>query len=149
VRMFDYTYRWLGGWLQRPEPRESVILLVGDHQPAASVSGEGASWEVPVHIVTRDPELLARFVALGFTPGLTPQRPALGGMHDLTGVLLRALAEPLPLQAQLGAFQADPLTVQAAERYGSSTTSSTIGSDTTAATLPSNTIDATLSGSCR
>jgi hypothetical protein len=100
VRMFDYTYRWLGGWLQRPEPRESVILLVGDHQPAASVSGEGASWEVPVHIVTRDPQLLARFVAHGFTPGLAPQRPALGGMHDLTGVLLRALAEPLPLQAQ-------------------------------------------------
>ncbi|MCU0938884.1 MAG: sulfatase-like hydrolase/transferase [Burkholderiaceae bacterium] len=22
VRMFDYTYRWLGGWLQRPEPRD-------------------------------------------------------------------------------------------------------------------------------
>lgn len=100
VRMFDYTYRWLGGWLQRPEPRESVILLVGDHQPAATVSGEGASWEVPVHIVTRDPELLARFVALGFTPGLEPKRPALGGMHDLTSLLLRALAEPLPLHAQ-------------------------------------------------
>lgn len=95
VGMFDYTYRWLGGWLQRPEPRESVILLVGDHQPAATVSGEGASWEVPVHVVTRDPGLLARFVTLGFTPGLEPRRPALGGMHDLTGLLLQALAEPL------------------------------------------------------
>ena len=95
VGMFDYTYRWLGGWLQRPEPRESVILLVGDHQPAATVSGEGASWEVPVHVVTRDPELLARFVALGFEPGLEPRRPALGGMHDLTALLLQALAEPL------------------------------------------------------
>lgn len=100
VRMFDYTYRWLGGWLQRPEPRESVILLVGDHQPAATVSGEGASWEVPVHIVTRDPELLERFVALGFTPGLEPKRPALGGMHDLTALLLQAFAAPLPLHAQ-------------------------------------------------
>lgn len=100
VGMFDYTYRWLGGWLQRPEPRDSVILLVGDHQPAASVSGAGASWEVPVHIVTRDPDLLARFIALGFTAGLQPQRPALGGMHDLTALLLQAFAEPLPLQAQ-------------------------------------------------
>ncbi len=100
VRMFDYTYRWLGGWLQRPEPRESVMLLVGDHQPAATVSGEGASWEVPVHIVTRDPQLLARFVALGFKPGLEPQRPALGGMHDLTALLLSAFAEPQPLQAK-------------------------------------------------
>ena len=99
VRMFEYTYRWLGGWLERPEPRESVILLVGDHQPAATVSGEGASWEVPVHIVTRDPELLARFVALGFSPGLEPKRPALGGMHGLTAMLLKAFAEPLPLHA--------------------------------------------------
>ena len=90
VGMFEYTYRWLGSYLQRPEPRESVMLWVGDHQPASSVSGEGASWEVPVHIITRDPELLARFVALGFRPGLEPQRPTLGGMHDLTTLLLAA-----------------------------------------------------------
>jgi hypothetical protein len=94
VGMFDYTYRWLGGYLLRPEARESVMLWVGDHQPAASVSGEGASWDVPVHIVTRDPELLARFVALGFRPGLEPARPVLGGLHDLNALLLRALAAP-------------------------------------------------------
>jgi len=96
VGMFNYTYRWLGGYLQRPEPRESVMLWVGDHQPAASVSGEGATWDVPVHIVTRDAALLARFVALGFKPGLEPARPALGGMHDLTALLLQALAAPAP-----------------------------------------------------
>ena len=90
VRMFEYTYRWLGGWLQRPEPRETVYVLVGDHQPAASVSGEGASWDVPVHIVSRDPALLARFVAQGFTPGTEPARQPLGRMHDLTTMLLRA-----------------------------------------------------------
>lgn len=94
VGMFDYTYRWLGGYLRRPEPRESVMLWVGDHQPAASVSGEGASWDVPVHVVTRDPALLQRFVELGFRPGLEPVRPALGGMHDLNALLLRALAAP-------------------------------------------------------
>ncbi len=66
-------------------------LLVGDHQPAASVSGEGASWDVPVHVVTQDPALVARFVALGFTPGLVPRREPLGGMHDLTAMLLKAL----------------------------------------------------------
>ncbi len=90
VGMFDYTYRWLGGYLQRPEPRESVMVWVGDHQPAASVSGEGASWDVPVHVITRDPALLARFVALGFRPGLEPQHPSLGGMHDLTAIMLKA-----------------------------------------------------------
>jgi hypothetical protein len=96
VGMFEWTYQWLGGWLQRPEPRESVILLVGDHQPAASVSGPGNNWDVPVHVITRDPALIARFVALGFTPGLTPKRAPLGGMHDLTALLLQALAAPAP-----------------------------------------------------
>jgi phosphoglycerol transferase MdoB-like AlkP superfamily enzyme len=96
VAMFDYTYRWLGGYLQQPRPREAVMLWVGDHQPAASVSGEGANWDVPVHIVTRDPALLQRFVALGFQPGLEPVRPVLGGLHDLNTLLLQALAAPAP-----------------------------------------------------
>jgi hypothetical protein len=88
--MIDYTYRWLGGYLRRPEPRESVIVLVGDHQPASGVSGAGASWDVPVHVVTRDPALLARFVALGFRPGFEPRRPTLGGLHELNAMLLHA-----------------------------------------------------------
>lgn len=94
VGMFDYTYRWLGLWLRQPEPREAVMLFVGDHQPAASVSGEGADWAVPVHVVTRDPALLQRFVDQGFVLGLEPRRPVLGGMHDLTAMLLKALAAP-------------------------------------------------------
>jgi hypothetical protein len=94
IDMFEYTYRWLGGYLQRPEARESVMLWVGDHQPASSVTGEGASWDVPVHVITRDPELLERFLALGFQPGLDPQRPTLGGLHYLTALLLQAFGTP-------------------------------------------------------
>lgn len=95
VGMFDYTYCWLGRHLRAPaSTREAVHVWVGDHQPAASVSGEGADWAVPVHVVTRDPALLARLEALGFQSGLAPRRPALGGMHDLTALLLRAFAAP-------------------------------------------------------
>jgi hypothetical protein len=92
LRMVEYSYRWLGGFLREPEPRETLFVLVGDHQPTANVSGEGASWDVPVHIIARDPELLARFTALGFHPGLEPPRAPLGGLHDLTAMLLTALA---------------------------------------------------------
>ncbi|MEZ5645100.1 MAG: hypothetical protein R3E99_08110 [Burkholderiaceae bacterium] len=91
VGMFDYTYRWLGAYLRRSEPRESVMLWLGDHQPAASVSGEGADWAVPVHVITRDPDLLRRFLALGFRPGLEPSRPVLGGLDDLNALLIKAL----------------------------------------------------------
>jgi hypothetical protein len=94
LRMFDYAYRWLGAWLQQPEPREAVVLLLGDHQPAANITGEGASWDVPVHVVSRDAALLRRFVAQGFHAGLEPPRAPLGPMHELTAVLLKAFGEP-------------------------------------------------------
>ncbi len=99
VRTIEYTYAWLGGHLAERAPRDYLLLLVGDHQPAASVSGPGASWDVPVHVVSSDPALLARFTAQGFRPGLEPQRPALGGMHDLTRVLLAAFDGRRPVGA--------------------------------------------------
>jgi hypothetical protein len=94
IGMFDYTYCWLGRHLRDLGARDTVHVWVGDHQPAASVAGPGADWAVPVHVLARDPALLARFEALGFRPGLVPQRPVLGGMHDLTTLLLKGFAEP-------------------------------------------------------
>jgi hypothetical protein len=94
LRMVDYTYTWIGAWLRQPEPREAVYLFIGDHQPAANVTGEGANWDVPVHLVTRDEALLRRFEARGFVRGMTPGGSSLGPLHALTGVLLEALAGP-------------------------------------------------------
>lgn len=93
VGMFDYTTCWLGRHLRDTAARGAVHVWVGDHQPAASVSGEGADWVVPVHVLARDDALLARLQAQGFRPGLVPQRPALGGMHDLTTLLLAAFGD--------------------------------------------------------
>ncbi len=92
VRMIDYNYRWLAGLMQQPEARETVFVLVGDHQPAANITGEGASWDVPVHIIARDARLLAQFTAMGFAAGLEAPRAPLGAMHELTGLLLKAFA---------------------------------------------------------
>lgn len=89
LRMIEYNYRWLTGHLEQPRDREELLVILGDHQPVASVSGDGASWDVPVHIVSRDAALLERLVKQGFKPGLMPQqRQALGGQHDLTRILL-------------------------------------------------------------
>lgn len=94
-------WRWsntpIAGWEITCASRSRATrfnILVGDHQPAASVSGEGASWDVPVHIVSRDPDLLARFTAQGFHAGLEPPREARGGLHDLTTMMLRVFAQP-------------------------------------------------------
>ncbi len=85
-----YLLRVVAGWLRLRPDLDLVLLVLGDHQPLAAVSGEGASWEVPVHLITQRAEVRDAFVAEGFVPGLAPRRPALGGMADLTHTLLRA-----------------------------------------------------------
>ena len=96
LRMVTYAYRWLGDYFRQPEPRETIYLLIGDHQPAANVSGESASWDVPVHIVSSDPELLARWRALGFEDGMTPTRRSLGPLHKVTDMMLQTFSGSRP-----------------------------------------------------
>ena len=91
VAMIDYNFRWLRGYFEQEQKRDFVMLVLGDHQPPSSVTGEGASWDVPVHIISSRPELMRRFEALGFTPGLQPDRKSLGSLSDLTTLLLDAL----------------------------------------------------------
>lgn len=90
VAMIDYNFQWLRGYLEQSHSRDFVLLVLGDHQPPSSVTGEGASWDVPVHIISSRPELLQRFVSVGFTPGLQPNRKSLGSLAELTTWLLDA-----------------------------------------------------------
>jgi len=87
-RMLAYTQTWLGGWLARPRSRPETVVILGDHQPAGSVSGPDARWDVPVHVVSADPALLVRLQALGFVSGLEPPAAPIGAMHELTAMLL-------------------------------------------------------------
>jgi len=96
MRMMQYSYRWLGAYLREHAGRDAFHVFVGDHQPAASVTGEGASWDVPVHLVSRNERLLQRFVMLGYHPGVEPPRAPLGGLHDLTDHLLQAFSAEGP-----------------------------------------------------
>jgi hypothetical protein len=90
VGMIGYTYDWLGAWIGRRRERAETVVIVGDHQPTAAVTGEGARWDVPVHVASDDPALLDRLVAMGFVRGLEPARAPIGAMHMLTTKLLAA-----------------------------------------------------------
>ncbi|WP_435060912.1 sulfatase [Amycolatopsis thermoflava] len=49
-----------------------VLVFLGDHQPNTSVTGEGASRDVPVTLVARDPAVLDRITGWGWQDGLRP-----------------------------------------------------------------------------
>jgi hypothetical protein len=91
IGMMNYNYQWFKGLLAQPKMRDALYIVLGDHQPAANVTGEGATWDVPVHIISSQPELLQRLLERGFQPGLTPQTPRVGAMFDLTRILLDVL----------------------------------------------------------
>ncbi len=97
VDAMAYTYTTLTGYLRANAGRDFVMILLGDHQPPALVSGEGAPWDVPVHVIASRRDVLDALVAAGFRRGLTPSRPDLSKMNELLPVLLRSFADPVVL----------------------------------------------------
>ena len=95
VQALRYAYAMVGGYMRLRADRDLVMILVGDHQPPALVSGEGASWDVPVHVIASRPELLDRLRRHGFGDGLAPGSRAVGRMHALLPLLLDAFGEAL------------------------------------------------------
>jgi len=96
---FVYTLDYLAGYLRARPDADFVLVLVGDHQPAASVTGVGARWDVPVHVITRRAAVTRALRGAGFVAGLDLSSAArLGTLADLTSVLLGAFdshaAEP-------------------------------------------------------
>jgi phosphatidylglycerophosphate synthase len=94
VGSVQYFLDTLSSYLRARADAKFVMIILGDHQPAANVSGEGASWDVPVHIIASQPAILKALQADGFRPGLTPVRPAAGKMSALGPWSLAAFGKP-------------------------------------------------------
>jgi hypothetical protein len=86
-----YNLKVLGGYLSQYAPPNALIVVVGDHQPPAIVGGREISWQVPVHLFSRNPHLIHTFVKLGLKQGLIPSPRPLGGIEGLGPLLLRTL----------------------------------------------------------
>ena len=90
VAALTYDFASIAGYLRSRPAHDVVMILLGDHQPPAAVSREGAPWDVPVHVIAGRPAVLDALTAHGFHRGLTPERPTLGKMHALLPILLDA-----------------------------------------------------------
>ena len=63
------------------------------------VTGEDPSHAVPVHVISRDSDLVARFTAAGYAPGLTPPAGPAAGMESFFPQLLELLSSEEGLRA--------------------------------------------------
>jgi hypothetical protein len=88
-----YTYTYLGGFMKDHPDDDFVWVVIGDHQPPANVSGQGVRWDVPVHVISSDDEIIEALIKLGFQEGMTPAHDPVSTMHELPVKLLTVFAE--------------------------------------------------------
>ncbi len=75
-RAVEYSLRSLVSFLRHHDDPDLVVVLLGDHQPATVVTGQGAGHDVPVTIVARDPAVLRRIAGWHWQAGLRPHPDA-------------------------------------------------------------------------
>ncbi len=97
-----YDLKTLGAWLAR-RPGDGLVVILGDHQPPGFIAGEKQPWTVPIHVLSRDAELVRPFAAAGYAAGAAP--PAAGpfkGMETFLGDFLAAFSQPPAVAARRG-----------------------------------------------
>ncbi|MFG6666287.1 alkaline phosphatase [Halomonas sp. HNIBRBA4712] len=68
----NYSLASTARFAERVVDDRTLMIVLGDHQPAPLITGDDASAAVPVHIISGDPALLEAFRARGFVDGPIP-----------------------------------------------------------------------------
>lgn len=72
ARAVAYAVEVVGSYAARYLDDRTVLIAMGDHQPAPLITGDSASRVVPVHVVSADAKLLRPFREWGFVEGAVP-----------------------------------------------------------------------------
>jgi len=72
IRSIEYDMTLLKQYLLAQVRDDSLVIILGDHQPVADVNGHDESRGVPVHVISRSQALLRPFQARGYRRGMRP-----------------------------------------------------------------------------
>ncbi|MEU3986433.1 CDP-alcohol phosphatidyltransferase [Streptomyces sp. NPDC026672] len=75
-KSIQYSVTSMSQWLERYGTDDTVLVVLGDHQPIARVSGNHASRDVPISIISKDPKVLDKVDSWNWTDGLRPAHDA-------------------------------------------------------------------------
>ncbi|SES10637.1 hypothetical protein SAMN05216188_12221 [Lentzea xinjiangensis] len=91
----SYSLESVISYLERYGDENLVFVFLGDHQPAQMVTGEGASRDVPITIVAKDPAVLSRVEAWKWDDGVKPGGSApVSRMSEFRDQFLSAFSPP-------------------------------------------------------
>jgi phosphatidylglycerophosphate synthase len=72
----EYSLSTLISFVRRYGDDKTVLVVLGDHQPATVVSGQGAGHDVPISVIAHDPKVLDQIGGWGWQDGLRPSPQA-------------------------------------------------------------------------
>ena len=75
-RSIQYSLQALTSWVTELHDPNLVLILLGDEQPGGPITRPGASHEVPISIVARDPSVFKQIASWHWQDGLLPGHSA-------------------------------------------------------------------------
>ena len=72
----EYSLGTLFSFVQRYGHDDLVLVVLGDHQPATIVTGQGASHDVPVSVIARDRKVMGEIAGWSWQDGMSPSPQA-------------------------------------------------------------------------
>ena len=74
AKSIQYSLRTLYSFIERYGNKNTVLLVLGDHQPSRVIPQ--ANHEVPMTIIAHDPKVIRRLSGWGWTDGMLPSPTA-------------------------------------------------------------------------
>ncbi len=74
ITSIKYDFEVLKRYLADEVKDDSLVIILGDHQPVADVNDHTPSHGVPIHVLSRNASLLQPFIARGYSAGMRPHR---------------------------------------------------------------------------
>ena len=72
----EYSLSTLFSFVERYGHDDLVLVVLGDHQPATIVAGQGASHDVPISVIAHDPKVMGQIAGWGWQDGISPSPQA-------------------------------------------------------------------------
>jgi phosphatidylglycerophosphate synthase len=72
----EYSLSTIFTFVQRYGDDDLVLVVLGDHQPATVVTGQGASHDVPISVIAHDPEVIDQIAGWRWQDGMSPSPQA-------------------------------------------------------------------------
>ena len=72
----EYTLSAIFSFVQRYGDDNTVLVVLGDHQPATIITGQDPGHDVPISVIAHDPKVMRQITGWGWQAGMRPSPQA-------------------------------------------------------------------------